>query len=255
MKHIIGHTGLVGKTLCETTNFDYKYNTKNINEFKKNVNDGDEIVLTCLPATKWLVNQNLKKDIENIYDIINLIKDNYYSKITLISTIDVYNDSPIGVNEDYSPNISTLSYGNNRYFFELMVKELVGYDDIKIYRLPALFNKHIKKNIIYDLLNDNNIGKINTNSKYQWYNLDNLQMDITTMSEFHPNEILFNLFPEPIPTKSIVNLFNIGEESPYWGDNEIIYNYKTKFNKDGYIMDQNKILNQIEKLINEISPK
>jgi hypothetical protein len=80
-------------------------------------------------------------------------------------------------------------------------------------------------------------------------------MDITTMSEFHPNEILFNLFPEPIPTKSIVNLFNIGEERPYWGDNEIIYNYKTKFNKDGYITGQNKILNQIEKLINEISTK
>ncbi len=83
MKHIIGHTGLVGKTLCETTNFDYKYNTKNINEFKKNVNDGDEIVLTCLPATKWLVNQNLKKDIENIYDI----RDKLHSEHLTIETM------------------------------------------------------------------------------------------------------------------------------------------------------------------------
>jgi hypothetical protein len=40
--------------------------------------------------------------------------------------------------------------------------------------LPALFGKHIKKNIIYDLLNENEIHNINYNSLYQWYNLSGI---------------------------------------------------------------------------------
>ena len=248
MKILIGHTGLVGSTLLRSKSFDYCYNTSNFHKFNEQVKDGDDITLCCLPATKWLVNKNLKKDMENILSIINRLSSYFYNNIVLISTIDVYCDSPIGVDEKYKPNIGKLNYGNNRYLFELLVQEYLKTENLKIFRLPALFNKSIKKNIIYDLLNNNNIESINLNSSYQWYNLDNLHQDIKNYLLKFPSDTIFNLFPEPIDTQEIVKLF------PYKinkFDNRIEYNYKSVYgNHNKYIDDKDSIVQQIQELKN-----
>lgn len=250
MKLLIGNTGLVGQTIQKFERFDGHFNSKNIYTIKNIKKDGDELFLTCLPASKWLVNKNLKEDIDNINNIIEILKETHYSKVILISTIDVYNDSPLFVDETYSPNISKLSYGNNRYFFELMVKEFIKADDLKIFRLPALFNNQIKKNILYDLIHNNNVNEINQNSFFQWYNLDNLWSDINTLTKKYPEEIIFNLFTEPIHTSEIVELFphhmNKVQDGP-----KIIYDYYTKFG--GYISKKNNVLGEIKKFIHEIS--
>lgn len=253
MKLLIGDTGLVGTTMLETEKYDYTFNSKNLYTFNNIAKDGDELFLTCLPATKWMVNKNLVGDIENIYLIINTINKCHFSKITLISTIDVYNDSPLGVDETYSPNISKLSYGNNRYIFELMVREMVKTDDLKIFRLPALFNKHIKKNILFDLLNGNNIEQVNSNSSFQWYNLDNLSKDIEIYSSSYPNEKVYNLFTEPLNTKDIISLFPQYIDKVGFSDNRIMYNYTTKFGM--YISPKEVILNEIKQFIDEFSTK
>ena len=253
MKLLIGNTGLVGQTIKQFETFNHEFNSKNLYTFENLAKDGDELFLTCLPATKWMVNKNLTADIQNINNIINVISKFHYSKITLISTIDVYNDSPLSSNEDYYPNVSKLSYGNNRYMFELMVKEMVKYDDLKIFRLPALFNSLIKKNVIYDLIHNNNVDQINQNSYYQWYNLDNLYNDINLFSTQYPNETLFNLFTEPIYTAEIVKLFPHYIDKVKNGD-FAIYNYKTKFGDD-YISNKNKVLNEIKQFVNEFSIK
>lgn len=254
MKHLIGSTGLIGQTISKQSEFDYLFDSKRFNYFDKFFNDGDSIFLSCLPATKWQVNKNLKEDIDNIHKIINILKNKEFDEITLISTIDVYNDSPYDSDENYNPNISKLSYGNNRYLFELMVKEFLNYKTLKIFRLPALYNNLIKKNVIYDLLNNNNINQINSNSYFQWYNLDNLHNDIETYKINYPNDITFNLFTEPLYTKLIV------EEFPEYidivkNDNLIEYNYKTKYNVNGYIENKEWVLNDIKKFINEYRNK
>lgn len=253
MKLLIGNTGLVGQTIKQFETFNHEFNSKNLYTFENLAKDGDELFLTCLPATKWMVNKNLTDDIQNINNIISVISKFHYSKITLISTIDVYNDSPLSSNEDYYPNVSKLSYGNNRYIFELMVREMVKCDDLKIFRLPALFNSLIKKNVIYDLIHDNNVDQINQNSYYQWYNLDNLYNDINSYSSKYPDEIVFNLFTEPIYTAEIVKLFPYYINKVKNGD-FIIYNYKTKFG-NYYISDKNKVLNEIKQFVNEFSIK
>lgn len=250
MKSLIGNTGLIGQTIQKFEEFDSYYNSKNIDTFKENKKDGDELFLTCLPATKWMVNKNLKDDMNNIHKIINIISGTHYSKVTLISTIDVYNDSPLGVDETYSPNISKLSYGNNRYIFELMVKECVKTDDLKIFRLPALFNNLIKKNVLYDLIHNNNVNQINQNSKFQWYNLDKLWSDIISYSKDYPNETTFNLFTEPIDTADIVKMFPQHMDKVQNGI-QIIYDYKSKFG--GYIDNKNNVLEEINRFIYEIS--
>lgn len=247
MKLLIGSSGLVGQTIQKYEKFDHAFNTKNINTFNNVCKNNDEIFLSCLPATKWLVNKNIQKDIENINNIVNIISKKHYSKVTLISTIDVYNDSPLLSNEDYSPNVSKLNYGNNRYIFELLVKEYISTDNLKIFRLPSLYNSLIKKNILYDLLNNNNIDKINKNSYYQWYNLDNLHKDIKFFSEKYKDEVIFNLFTEPVHTEQILNMFEHHKNTVSSYD-LIEYNYKTKFGE--YIDSSENVLNEIKNFVN-----
>ena len=125
-KILIGSTGLVGTTLKESINFDYEFNSKNINTFINYDYVNAELYLSCLPATKWLVNKDITSDLKNIYKLIDIISKKTYSKIIIISTIDVYVDSPQKSDESYSPNIKSLSYGTNRYLFELLIDNFVN---------------------------------------------------------------------------------------------------------------------------------
>jgi hypothetical protein len=255
MNILIGHTGLIGETLQEKINFDFVYNTNNINNFDKEVSDGNNLWLSCLPATKWLVNKNLQKDIQNINFLINILNKKKYNNIFLFSTIDVYNNSPLLVNEDYYPNIKELSYGTNRYFFELFVDKFLEYNNLKIFRLPAVFGKKIKKNILYDLINGNQINKIKINSLYQWYNLENLYKDVLFYDTNYRDDKIFNFFNEPIPTIEILNFFPDYINQVEKNDIPITYNCTTKFKKNGYFNSKEETLKEIKKFIDEFSIK
>jgi hypothetical protein len=250
MKILIGNTGLVGQTLKEKINFDYEYNSKNIDSY--NPIDGCDLYLSCLPATKWMVNQNLQKDLDNIINILKIIQKKEYNNIYLISTIDVYNDSPLMVDESFEPTFKSFNYGSNRFLFEKLVKQFVKYNKLKIYRLPALFNNKIKKNILFDLINNNNIEKINSNSFYQWYNLDNLYNFIEESK--NNDKELYNLFTEPINTKDILELFPENKDKVIQSD-YVIYNWKTNQIHTGYIQSKDKVLEEIKIFINEFSGK
>ena len=255
MKLIIGHSGLVGTTLTSTTSFDYYFNSTNIQDFSSICKDGAEITLTCLPATKWLVNQNISKDIDNINNLLAILSKYKYSKITLISTIDVYQQSPLGANEDYIINLNRLDYGANRYLFELLVQSTIVADSFKIFRLPAVFSASIKKNILYDLMNNNNVSSINNNSAYQWYNLDNLNNDITTYSAKYPDRIVYNLFSEPLDTAELVALFPHHQHQVLHGATRVAYNYTTTLHSSGYIYTKQQVLQDIKTLVHETSNK
>lgn len=255
MKILIGSTGLVGTTLKESIKFDYEFNSKNINDFLNHDYVDAELYLSCLPATKWMVNKNIPEDLKNIDRIIDVISKKSYKKVILISTIDVYCDSPLMLNETYPIGVKKLSYGTNRYFFEMLVENLVDFEELKIFRLPALYNKHIKKNILYDLINNNNIEQINTNSSFQWYNLDNLSTDIESYSNAHPKRKLFNLFTEPLDTKEIVKLFPQYENIGTFSELRNEYNFKTNLTEEGYILSKEEVLEDIKRFIHEISSK
>jgi hypothetical protein len=249
MKILIGSTGLIGTTLKQNLTFDFEYNSKSIHEY--NPPNGCDLYLSCLPSTKWLVNQKTKDDVENIVDIIKVISQFNYKNIYLISTIDIYGDSPKEVDEDYEPTFKSFSYGSNRYLFEKMVLQHLKYDTIKIFRLPALFSNDIKKNILYDLLHNNNVSMINKNTIFQWYNLNNLNDDIEFFTKEYPNDKIFNLFTEPLGSEEIIDLFPHHKEKTNDSYSNIIYNYKTKYTPTGYLKSKDVVINEIKKLINE----
>jgi len=255
MKLIIGNSGLIGTTLKEKIKFDLEFNSRNMHEYIEKVPDECDLYLSCLPATKWIINQNLESDIKNMHEILNIISKKKYKKIILISTIDVYYESEKHANEDYTPKIKSLNYGSNRYLFELLVIQFVKYEDIKIFRLPALFSKNIKKNILFDLINNNNVEKINKNSCFQWYNLNNLYKDINFFCENYKKERIFNLFPESIETEEIINLFPQYIHKTQNNAQRIEYNFKSKYFDCGYIKDKQTVLSEINTFIYETSNK
>lgn len=242
---IVGYTGFVGSNLLQFYKFDYFYNSKNFIEAKNM--EFDEIYFCGVPAVKWYANKFPDEDkcvIENIKSVLKTIK---VKKIILISTIDVYEYTNSGVDEDYDCDIfNNHTYGSNRYLFENFVKK--QFDNYHIVRLPALFGKGLKKNIIFDLLNNNQIENISKDTLFQWYDLNWLKNDIDLIIK---NDIkICNLFTEPLPTLDIIKLFDLPIEE-FKNKSKLIYNVKTKYSNifdssvEGYIRDKESVLHNL----------
>ena len=253
MNYLIGNSGLVGKNLLKHQQFDATFNSSNINDLPSVFVDGSDVVLSCLPATKWQINQNKLKDLQNIHNIINTLAQCAFNNIVLISTIDVYLDSPLGVDELFDPTINTLHYGSHRLLFEKMVRDLLNYKSLHVFRLPALFGDHLKKNVLFDLLHNNNVDKINLNTYYQWYDLGRLHDDIKHYTtNYHGGT--FNLFTQPVYTADIVHEFFPGVNVGYSGD-LVWYNWKTQHHASGYILDGAQVMQDIENFLYETRNK
>jgi sugar phosphate isomerase/epimerase len=253
---LVGYSGFVGSNLLQFYNYDYFYNSKNFHEATNKT--FDTIFFCGVPAVKWLANKNPQEDIEIIHKIMNILNTVVVRKIILISTIDVYDENTNSEkNEDYDCNCNLSShYGRNRYLFEEYIKKT--FTDYHIIRLPALFGKGLKKNIIYDLIHNNQTQNIPIHSSFQWYDLNWLKKDIDLVIE---NKIkLCNLFTEPLQTLDIISLFTYNNEK-FDHNKKLSYNLKTKYsslfqsNIDGYIRSKEEVLVSIQYFLDFIKIK
>jgi hypothetical protein len=240
MRILVGYSGFVGQNLLDQKQFDYLLNSKNINEIK-NLPKNCDLYLSCLPATKWLVNKNTAADEKNIEELLSHLAKNSYRNIYLISTIDIYCDSPLGSDENITPLFNQPSYGNNRFLFEDRILHRLSYKNLKIFRLPALYGNHLKKNIIFDVLHNNNVDVINTNSSYQWYDVSDLNSDIEKYKK--DKRMCFNLFPEPVPTVELLTLLKANYIGSH-GD-PVEYDYRTTLSSTGYLYSKEESLRKI----------
>ena len=248
---IFGYSGFVGSYLTKYFKFDYLYNSKNIEESKNK--KFDTIFISCIPAKKWIANKYPEKDKESIKYIEKILETIQAKRVILISTIDVYDVLNTKLNEDVIINYNNNNtYGKNRYLFEEFIRE--KFNDVYIFRLPALFGRGLKKNILYDLLNNNNVNSINLNTYFQWYNLDWLHNDIENCIQ--NNIKICNLFTEPLHTKDIISLF---PEYKFSYENHSFFNYDvtTKYYKyfkngvKGYIRNKETVFVDITKFVEE----
>ena len=255
---LFGYSGFVGSNILQFYKVDQFYNSKNINEAR---NKTFETIYFCaIPAMKWHANKYPNEDadaIDSIKDVLKTVKAN---KFILISTIDVYEN--VTNESDESSQIffeQNHTYGKNRYLFEQFIME--NYADYNIVRLPALLGKGLKKNIIYDLINNNNVNLINLKSAFQWYDLEWLKNDIDVILK--NNIKICNLFTEPVETSDIVKVFSkiygidYEFQIDYVGNNSAAMNYNlktkfcnyfTKFNPtNNYIRTRENVLESLEK--------
>lgn len=252
MKLLIGNTGLIGNTLKDNIDFNYEYNSKNLEEFLKLPYENCDLYLCCLPATKWLINKDPLQDFNNMVKILNILETKKYNNIILYSTIDIYQNELNGSNETTSPAIPSLNYGSIRLLFENLIKDRFIYNKLTIIRLPALFGKRIKKNVLYDLLNNNDISNIPWDSKFQWYNLDKLYLDTKEiLNQQTENCRIINLFTEPIETSEILQLFGLNKNDVNTSAKGSYYNCQTIYHESGFIDTKQNILNQIKDFIKQ----
>jgi sugar phosphate isomerase/epimerase len=252
---IFGYTGLVGNHISKNYELDKFYNSSNIQEA---INcEYNNIYICCIPAVKWLANKYPENDIMIIENIKNIFKTIKAKKVILISTIDVYDNINNHSTENTVINYDKNNcYGRNRYLFEQFIK--MNFTNYNIIRLPALFGNGLKKNIIYDLINNNNITDILINSTFQWYNLDWLKNDIDICIKNNIYEC--NLFTEPLETSHILNLF---PNYDYLNNPDKIVNYDIKTIYDmyfingsnGYIRNKDEVYENIKTFINKESNK
>lgn len=245
---LIGYTGFVGSNLLRQYDFTDFYNSQNFHEMKEE--NYDLVVCAGVSAVKWMANKEPGKDLASIKALEGVLATINAKQFILISTIDVY---AVTQSKDESFDCASMqnhAYGTHRLECEKFCAE--QFDDCTIVRLPGLFGEGLKKNVIYDLLNDNCLEMINKKSSYQYYFLKYLWRDIQIAIE---NDIkLINLFTEPVSTQEIYQTFfaskNIGQEEAPEGHYDLYTKYAKNWNNSGnYIYTKDEMIEQLSDFI------
>jgi hypothetical protein len=242
---LIGHTGFVGNNLKKHYDFRYLFNSSNIDQIENN--SYDTIMCAAPSAVKWRINKDPVTDLNNITQLISSLQRTNFKRLILFSTVDVYgDDNNCGHDEDYVPDLKQHYYGFNRLIFE---KYVLNLSNSNIIRLPALFGAGLKKNIIFDLCNDNMVDKISLNTSFQWLDLSLLPDVINLVID--KDVPLLNATTEPIATRDIVANFFPNKLSSCVGESSLSYDIRTKYSKD-YLYGKNEIIKNLEIYLGDI---
>jgi nucleoside-diphosphate-sugar epimerase len=238
---LVGHTGFVGGNLVRQRPFQAMFNSKNIEAIQGR--SFDRLVCAGATGTKWWANQNPAEDRARIDRLISNLDKVEAAQFTLISTVDVYPD-PVGVDEMTPPRTDGLhAYGTNRLMLEQFVAE--RFSSHTIVRLPALVGAGLKKNALYDLVNDNQLELIHPKSAFQWYSLDLLSLDLGTAEK--ANLRVVNLATEPISMREIRDRLFPGKEIGRAAKAVVLYDFRTRYadtfgGDRGYILDRAQVM-------------
>jgi hypothetical protein len=176
---LIGYTGFVGSTLCKQVPFVSRYRSTDIHEIRGKA--FETVVCAGAPAQKWIANREPELDRQKIEGLIAHLDTLSSKSFVLISTVDVFK-VPVGVDERTSVDEAGLhAYGLNRRLLEKFVE--TRFADHLIVRLPGLVGPGLRKNVIFDFLNSNNITAIDSRGVFQFYPMVNLWFDIQTARE------------------------------------------------------------------------
>src|SRR5205823_13274352 len=102
-------------------------------------------------AEKWIANAKPETDRESIAGLVRCLERVTAKRFVLISTVDVF-PTPSGVDEESTVPASPQAYGRNRRWLEEEIDKRFG---ALVVRLAAMYGPGLKKNTIFDLLNDN----------------------------------------------------------------------------------------------------
>lgn len=194
---LIGFSGFVGSTLLKQADFSALFRSTNIHEIENR--EFDVVVCAGAPAQKWLANRDPADDRKKIESLINHLRTIKCKKFILISTVDVFKE-PIGVDESTPVDESGLhAYGLHRRLLEKFVEQ--HFQSHLIVRLPGLVGPGLRKNVIFDFLNNNNLHAIESRGIFQFYPMINLWYDI--QMALNAGLPLVHLTAEPISVADV----------------------------------------------------
>jgi hypothetical protein len=238
MKALIGNTGFVGGTLARQANFDALYASRNIDSIRGR--EFELIVCAGMYAEKWRANRDPVADMTALERLIDPLRTVKCERFVLISTVDVY-DRPFQIDESV-PADATHPYGRHRRLLEEFVQE--RFAQSFVLRLPGLFGPGLKKNIIFDLLNDHEVDRIHPDGVYQYYPLAHLWTDI---QRWIP---VLNVACEPIATRELALRCFSRELSEYPpGVQPGRYDFRTRHAPSGYLYDKATVLRELQEFV------
>lgn len=201
---LIGYSGFVGSTLLRQGNFDGLFRSTNIANIEGQ--SFDTIVCAGAPAQKWIANREPDDDLKKIEQLISHLEKVNCKKFVLISTVDIFK-SPLNVDENSFVEEDGLHpYGLHRRILEKFVES--HFENFLIVRLPGLVGPGLRKNIIFDFLNDNNLHMIESRGVFQFYPMVNLWTDIQIAINANLN--LVHLTAAPVSVYDIASkCFNL----------------------------------------------
>lgn len=242
---LIGHTGFVGSTLQRSGSFDDLFNSSNIDAIAGQ--SYDLVVCAGVSAVKWLANKDPETDARGIARLTDALASVKAREFVLISTIDVYPDPASGADESaiIDPSVNH-AYGAHRFQLEQWVAS--QFPNTRIVRLSALFGEGLRKNALFDLLNDNDVSAVNPLGSFQWYPTRRLAEDIDVIRKADLR--LVNLFGEPVTMRLIIDAFFPGSLPGPEKEPAPSYDLRTRHadlfgGKDGYILPAETVLGEI----------
>lgn len=241
---LIGHTGFVGSNLAsEVGTFD-GFNSKNFRDLGDR--HFERIICAGVQAVKWWANQNPEEDWAGIARLLDVLNDVTCDEFILISTVDVYK-TPVAVDEDTPIILDGLHpYGLHRWRVEEFVRQ--RYDNHRIIRLPGLFGPGLKKNLIFDVLNDRSIDGFDARSSFQFYNLGRLAADLDLVVGHAAGT--YNFAVPPLSVASVVKAIAGHEYDNQTENPPLHYDMRTKHaalwgRSDDYLASADDVLKDI----------
>jgi hypothetical protein len=245
---LIGYTGFVGGNLMRQHRFGAHFNSANVEEMRGRT--FRTLVHAGTQAKKWWANQHPDEDWRSIESALLPLRAVRASHVVLISTIDVL---PLvsGADETFDGDAChNHAYGSHRLRLEREIS--THFPRVTIVRLPALFGPGLKKNIVYDLINQNMLEKINPDSRFQYYDLHRLWADIERAMSARLN--LVHLVTEPLATSEIV--MRIFPECTVGSDAmpKVEYDFRTRHaelfeGRNGYIATRSETLHELRRFV------
>ncbi len=194
---LIGYTGFVGSTLDTMLAPSHRYRSTDIGSIRGM--SFEHVICAGVQAKKWWANLHPEEDRAGIQVLLDSLAEVRAERFTLISTIDVY-PAPRGVDED-SPidRAGHHPYGLHRLEAEDKIREL--FPEVLVMRLPGLFGPGLKKNVIYDMLHDNDLHKVHPGGVFQYYDTRRLAADM--QRAWDAGIRLLNVAAAPVATAEI----------------------------------------------------
>ena len=245
---LVGYTGFVGSNLLRQRRFEALYNSSNIKEIRGR--QFETLVFAGAQAKKWWANQNPEEDRAGIDNAISHLKHVSADRTILISTVDVLPQEN-GLTEEFDDWSQPLHpYGQHRRDLEVVFQDLFA--NVTIVRLPALFGTGLKKNVLFDLLNDNILDKINPDSEFQYYDLSLLWGDVSRVIE--NNVQLVHFATRPVRTQQIIATYFPGKSVGSDPSPPAQYDFRTRHDRlfgreDGYIYGADQVIEQIGQFV------
>ncbi len=238
---LVGYSGFVGSNLLAQRPCNSLYRSSDIHTIRGR--SFDHLVCSGVQAMKWWANLHPVEDKAGITRLLGPLSEVRAERFTLISTIDVY-PTPRNVDEDTAiEREGHHAYGLHRLQVEDWVKS--HFPKVLIVRLPGLFGPGIKKNVIFDILHDNNLDKVHPDGVFQYYDLRRLADDIDRAWSLGIERL--NLSTGQLPTSEIRDRFFPGKELGGTGPPPASYDMRSKHAAEwggtgGYLYSKEQVI-------------